>query len=162
MKSIANYKFTVLFLVGVTLSLVTQNYLGIGLSLVGIVGAIWLETKQRNTVSFVIEREITRSTWRDHQGLPGYLVVQTTEGETILSIHGNSDGQVWAYEDRRHCNFAAFLERLPVKIDKIVCCYPAAVKRVSGVSVPFVHQKYNRPVSSSIFWLKGLKVEVSV
>lgn len=162
MRTIKKFKFALFFMVGIIFGFLSLNYLAFGLALVGFTFSLLFETKERNKVSFVVQRVVTRSTWKDHDGLPGYTVVQTTTGEHVLGIHGSEDGRVWAYEDRRDCNFSAFLKTLPVQIDKIVCCYPAAVKRRTGVSVPFAHEKFNRPVASSPFWLNGLQVDVTV
>jgi hypothetical protein len=103
---------------------------------------------------------VATADWNDQFNAPGWTVFKTTEGETVLKIHGSSDGYVWFYPNNSSCPLTLVLKELKVKITKIICCHPAVVKERSNVDVSFFQETHRSFVYATLNIVEGENVRV--
>lgn len=108
---------------------------------------------------FQVKKVLAKAGWTDLNNQPGWCVVTTTEGETILRIHGGHDGLVWS-EENEFISLDKFLKRLPLSVDKIMTCHPKQVRELSGVKQKFFYPNHPAPIYGTRGTLPGSLIRV--
>jgi hypothetical protein len=99
---------------------------------------------------FVVSKVIRVADWLDQYDAPAWELVESTDGNTILRIHGGSDGYVWFYPNNTSCPLNLVLKQFDVKITKILCCHPKQVKERSNLDgVTFFASEHAGHVSAA-------------
>jgi len=99
---------------------------------------------------FTVLKVIAVADWNDQYDAPAWELVESTDGNTILRIHGGSDGYVWFYPNNTKCPLGLVLKEFDVKITKIVCCHPKQVRERSNLNgVSFFASEHAGHVSAA-------------
>ena len=109
--------------------------------------------------TFQVSKVLLKADWNDEHGKPAYQIVQDTQGEVILRIHGSADGWVWGFKDET-CPLNKFLDGLNIKVTKVLCCFPMRVRVCSNVPQKFFYPEHGEPLWASRSMEIGDEVKV--
>jgi hypothetical protein len=108
---------------------------------IGLVGySATLTHELKPVTQLVVAEVLSEATWKDQRNNPGWTLLTTKDGETMLSIHGSEEGkvQLWPNEIVPVDHAIQYINYFSnVEITKVMCCFPKRVKKTCTEKVSF-------------------------